>query len=223
MKTSAYRAAHLSPAGDPWPGACGLSPIGAMVSHVGPSDRCQGGHRNGPVLQAPRSLWGPAMGLGAAVTVAVPAKEVRSFLLEQLLRQPPSPQPEQRPHHVLVLRHAVVEQPRDLFPNLGARCYPGHGSGFPFLLRKELVSPNTTRVAQAVNFYRNSATSPLWGAGGGGVLRPDTYLCRRQRAPAPRPMRLCARRTAAESTGAGGHGHGERLAGRLVRVSRPPG
>jgi hypothetical protein len=31
------------------------------------------------------------MGLGAAVTVAVPAKEVRSFLLEQLLRQPPSP------------------------------------------------------------------------------------------------------------------------------------
>jgi len=29
------------------------------------------------------------------------------------------------------------------------------------------------------------------------VLRPDTYLCRRQRAPAPRPMRLFARRTGA--------------------------
>jgi hypothetical protein len=110
------------------------------------------------------AVSGPAMGFGAAVTdVAVPAQGVRSLFLEQLLRQPLSPHPEQGPHHVPVLRHAVVEQPRDLFPNLGARCYPGHGFGFPFLLRKELVSPAPIRGAQAVNFYRTSTTSPTDG------------------------------------------------------------
>ena len=103
----------------------------------------------------------PAMRPSAALAdVAIPAEEVRGLLLEQFLRHPLGPQPEQRPHHVLILRHAVSEQTRDLFPNLGARCYPGHGSGLPFLLRKELVSLNTTRVAQAVNFYRDSNTSP---------------------------------------------------------------
>ena len=86
--------------------------------------------------------------------VAISAKEVRGFLLEQLLRQPLGPQPQQRPHYILVLRHAVSEQTSDLFPNLGTRCYPGHGSGLPFLLRKELVSPNTIRVAQPVHFLQ---------------------------------------------------------------------
>jgi len=103
----------------------------------------------------------PAMRRGAAMAdVAVPAEEIGGFLLEQLLRQPLGPQAKHRPHHVLVLWHAVPEQTRDLFPNLGARCYPGHGSGLPFLLRKELVFGDTIRVTQAFNVYRDSTTSP---------------------------------------------------------------
>ncbi len=101
------------------------------------------------------------MRLGAAVTdVAVPPEEIRGFLLEQLLRQPLGPQPQQHTRHVLALRHAVLEQAGDLFPNLGAWCYPGHGSGLPSAPLGELVSAHTIRVAQAVNFYRNSNTSP---------------------------------------------------------------
>ena len=57
------------------------------------------------------------MALGtAAADVAIPAKEVRGFLLEQLLRQPLSPQAKQRPHYALVLRHASSEQTRDIPP-----------------------------------------------------------------------------------------------------------
>ena len=92
--------------------------------------------------------------------VAIPAEEVRGLLLEQLLRQPLGPQAQQHPHQVPILRHTVPEQPGDLLPNLGARCYPGHGSRLPFCSLKELVSADTIRVAQAVNFYRDSNTSP---------------------------------------------------------------
>ena len=59
-----------------------------------------------------------AMRLGAAVAdVPIAAEEIGGFLFEQLLRQPLGAQAKQHPHHVLILRHAVAEQPGDLFPN----------------------------------------------------------------------------------------------------------
>ena len=134
-----------------------------------------------PVLV--HSRFGTAVRLGAAMAdVAIPAEEVRGLLLEQLLRQPLGPQAQQHPHQVPILRHTVPEQPGDLLPNLGARCYPGHGSRLPFCSLKELVSADTIRVAQAVNFYRDSNTSPDV-VGLIGFSHRQTPCCQNQKTP----------------------------------------